>query len=104
MKKEQITFIGLVGLFLLLYWLTGSRLVTNYADADDLTLAARFLGLAHPPGYSMLIWLLHPVLRLLPNSLVATGASAFSAINVICLSAREQATKAEVFRPRLSFK
>jgi hypothetical protein len=38
----------------------------NYADSDDLILAAAFGGLAHPPGYPLVIGLYHGLMSLLP--------------------------------------
>lgn len=77
----------LVGGFLVLffwatYWFLGPREMVNYADANDLILAAIDLGLAHPPGYPLYVWLLHGWMRLLSGiswmnpTIAATGLSA----------------------------
>jgi hypothetical protein len=72
-----------VGLFFwATYWFLGAQEMVNYADANDLILAALDLGLAHPPGYPLYIWLLHGWITLLSflswmnPTMAATGLSA----------------------------
>lgn len=52
---------------LLLYSVNAARLPVNYADSDDLTLAAKFSGLAHPPGYLLLTKIAGFIMFLLPT-------------------------------------
>jgi len=58
----------------------------NYADSDDLTMAAHFGGIAHPPGYPLLVSLLKISMSLLPEvpkALVANAtAGVISGVNV----------------------
>lgn len=54
-------------IFLILYGLTAARNPINYADSDDLTLAAYSGGLAHPPGYPYFIILYSTLIKLFSN-------------------------------------
>ena len=50
-------FLGVV--YFVLYWLTASRVNVSYADSDLLTTIGYQLGVAHPPGYPLYIFLVY---------------------------------------------
>ena len=51
----------------MMFGLTVSPQMVNYADATDLVLASLYRGLAHPPGYPLYVRSLHQLIALFPN-------------------------------------
>jgi hypothetical protein len=86
-KQNYLTAMVLGISFALGYSWAAARLLTGYADSDDLLLAAYNLGLAHPPGYPLLVILLHPFLIWTAGAGVVVRAqwfnSGMSALNVV---------------------
>jgi len=64
----------------MIYGLTAFRAPINYADSDDLSLAAYYGGLAHPPGYPLLVWLIYPWIKFFPPQQTATWVNLTSSI------------------------
>jgi len=63
---EWIVCSIVVGLFIFLYGTSAIIESVNYADANDLILAARYFGLAHPPGYPLFVIFYGSLFRLWP--------------------------------------
>jgi hypothetical protein len=85
-KPVPVALIGLLHFFGLLYLTSASTVISGYADAEDLLLAAYYGGQAHPPGYVLMIAPLHVFLHNIPLEYVVRAGHwwsvFFSLINI----------------------
>ncbi len=85
-QKELWDYIPLLILvvIILLYLSTVSRYNISYADSSELVLLGYFGGIAHPPGYALLIFILNLFFKIPINISPAFQANIFATIIQIC--------------------
>jgi hypothetical protein len=63
LHSPAIFVIGTMVLLLVIYSQAAITTYVNYADSDDVVLAAAYGGLAHPPGYPLVIGMYHGLMH-----------------------------------------